>query len=115
MDKSHEITVKMLGQFGYIQSMIGLSYNKDQSPDHMRKVALNLCTKDGGHNKFLEHIYIWIEVRAPRYWWQEADTFRLSSKNSQSTMHTILKNVLSVDNFECSDIMPYYWSIVINF
>ncbi len=104
MDKSHELTVKILGQFGYEQAMIGLSYNKDQTPERMQSVAVSLSTKDGGHNKFLEHIFVWIEVRAPRYWWQEADTFRLSSKNSQSTMHTILKNELVPGNFECQDI-----------
>lgn len=58
-----------------------------------------------GHNKFLEHIIIWLEVNAPRYWWQEADTFRLSSKSSQSTMHTILNNELTSNNFECADII----------
>lgn len=104
MNKSHELTVKVIGQYGYLQSMIGLSYNKDQDPIHMQDVALKLCGMDGGHNKFLEHIFVWLEVRAPRYWWQEADTFRLSSKNSQSTMHTILKNVLTKENFECGDI-----------
>lgn len=104
MNKSHELSVEVIGEYGYHQSMVGLSYNKDQTPDHMMDVSKKLCAMDHGHNKFLEHIFVWLEVRAPRYWWQEADTFRLSSKNSQSTMHTILRNELTPDNFECGDL-----------
>ena len=40
---------------------------------------------------------LWLDVRAPRYWWQEADTFRLSSKQSESTMHTLTEELLAVD------------------
>lgn len=104
MKETHEISVKILEEAGYESAMIGLSYNKNQSVAHMPEVAEKLCTKDGGHNKFLEQIIIWLEVRAPRYWWQEADTYRLSSKSSQSTMHTILKDILVPENFECDDV-----------
>ena len=99
-----EITANIIEEAGYRSAMIGLSFNKDQDINNMPKVALGLSTHDGGHNKFLEQIIIWMVVRAPRYWWQEADTYRLSSKSSQSTMHTILKNTLSPSNFECNDV-----------
>jgi len=104
MEKRHEFTVNLLEEAGYKSAMIGLSYNKNQEPEDMPGVGLGLSTHDGGHNKFLEHIIVWMEVRAPRYWWQEADTFRLSSKNSQSTMHTILKGYLAPGDFELSDV-----------
>lgn len=104
MNKEHQLSVNLLGEFGFEQAMVGLSYNKNQPIEKMSEVALKLSTKDGGHNKFLEHIFVWLEVIAPRYWWQEADTFRLSSKNSQSTMHTILKGYLAPSDFENEDI-----------
>lgn len=99
-----EIDTNILREAGYEEAMYGLSLNKNQHPDNMHNVALKLCDLDGGHNKFLEHIYIWLDVRAPRGWWQEADTYRLSSKNSESTMYNTNKKektFLTPDNFEC--------------
>jgi hypothetical protein len=104
MNNEHEITVKLLEEAGYHAAMYGISLNKDQPLRNMPKVSEKLAFADFGHNKFLEQIMIWMSVRAPRYWWQEADTFRLSSKSSQSTMHTILENTLTKGNFECQDI-----------
>ncbi len=101
-----EISVKVNEEGGYKSAMLGLSLNKDKKPEDMSGVAKKLAGHDGGHNKFLEHIELWLIVRAPRYWWQEADTYRLSSKQSQSTMHTILDNKLENNNFENGDIFP---------
>lgn len=99
-----ELHALVLEEAGYNSAMLGLSFNKDQNPNNMPNVALRLADKDFGHNKFLEQIMLWMTVTAPRYVWQEMDTFRLSSKSSQSTMHTILKNELTKENFECMDI-----------
>ncbi|MCK5450227.1 MAG: hypothetical protein KAI70_00525 [Candidatus Omnitrophica bacterium] len=99
-----EISVEVLSENGYHQAMLGLSLNKDQPVEKMGDVANKLCDKDGGHNKFMEQIIVWLMVRAPRYWWQEADTYRMSSKSSQSTMHTILSNRLAPQNFELDSV-----------
>lgn len=55
--------------------------------------AGRLFEKDGGHNKFLESVILWLDVNAPLYWWTEADTYRLSTKQSESTMHTLEKDI----------------------
>ena len=95
--------VKLLEEAGYQAALDGLALNKKQTKD-MSTVAEKLAFHDGGHNKFLEHIEIWLMVKAPRYWWQEADTFRLSSKSSESTMHTLMKEIengsFGVNSFE---------------
>jgi hypothetical protein len=72
-----------------------------------------------GENKFLESIYIWLDVDAPRFWWQEFDTYRIGiSKQSASTMHTICKKELMQDSFEDPifdeslyqlNLAIYYW------
>ena len=85
------IIVNKLEEAGYQSALFGLSLNKNQPLENMPDVAKKLCNKSGGHNKFLESIIIWLDVTAPRYWWQDADTYRLSTKQSQSTNHTILK------------------------
>ena len=84
------IKVVKKNESGYYEALIGIGLNKKQGKD-MRGVAEKLAPMDGGHNKFLESIQVWLEVTAPRFWWQEADTYRLSTKQSESTMHTLLK------------------------
>ncbi len=65
----------------------------DEQQDKAAKRAKKLAHMDGGHNKFLEHIEVWMEVRAPLSWWKHADTYRTSSKQSESTMHTLKKRL----------------------
>ena len=81
---------------------LGLSYGKInhiEVADQMIPVARKLAGKNYGHDKFLESIMLWLDVRAPRYWWSQADTYRLSTKQSESTMHTLKKGV-SPEDFE---------------
>lgn len=62
--------------------------------------ALKLAPKDLGHNKFLEHIQTWWDIRLTRYMWSEFDTYRVGvSKQSESTMHTIKKRPLTPKDF----------------
>lgn len=52
------------------------------------------------HNKFLRQIVCWVDITAPRFWWQEADTYRLGvEKNSESTMHSIMKRPFMPEDF----------------
>lgn len=69
--------------------------------DKMLSVCSKLANKDGGHNKFLEMMVVWMDIDAPRYWWSEFDTYRVgTSKLSESTMHTITKRHLSKADFQ---------------
>jgi hypothetical protein len=92
--------IKLLKKAGYKEAMLGLSLSFGTTIEKAEDVAETLKYKDGGHNKFLESIYIWLDITAPRYWWQEADTYRISTKQSESTMHTLHKRLLSQDDFE---------------
>ena len=73
----------------------------------MPVVAEKLAGLDGGHNKFLESMVVWLDVTAPRYWWQEADTFRLSTKQSESTMHTLTQELLAVDMNDAASVEAF--------
>lgn len=42
------------------------------------------------HSKFLRQIQVWLNITMPRYWWVEFDTYKFNTKNSTSTMHTLL-------------------------
>jgi hypothetical protein len=92
--------VAILEEAGYDQAILGISLSHGSTIERAKEVALKLAFQDGGHNKFLESIFVWLDVTAPRYWWQEADTYRLSTKQSESTMHTIHKRRLTQEDFE---------------
>lgn len=98
--------ITVLHEAGYDQAMLGLSFNKKQPVENMPQVADKLAHREGGHNKFLEHIMVWLEITQPRYWWQEFDTYRVGiSKQSESTMHTIVSDGhLRAEHFEGRDI-----------
>ena len=65
-----------------------------------------LCKKliKGGseHRKPLRSIHVQADVKAPRYWWAEADKYKLLETNSSSTMHLITKRELTLDDFSIS-------------
>ena len=89
----------ILSEHGYEEAMLGLSLSYNTSVERAREVALKLAHKQGGHNKFLESIYVWMDMTFPRKFWQQFDTYRIATKQSESTMHTILKNNLQQKNF----------------
>jgi hypothetical protein len=102
------MTVKVLQEAGYEMALLGLSFNKKQPLDRMPKVAEKLAPMNGGHSKFLESIYLWIDIKAPRDFWQEADTYRVgSSKQSESTMYNLMKADLTQADFSI-DIPEFY-------
>ncbi len=105
--ESFYINVEKVNEAGYEAALQGLAHNKKQETEKMAVVAEKLATLDGGHNKFLESMVLWLDVRAPRYWWQEADTFRLSTKQSESTMHTLTEELLAIDINDVSSIAVF--------
>jgi hypothetical protein len=65
------------------------------------QVAKRLAPMGRGHNKFLESIQVWLEIQAPRYVWQDLDTYRVGvTKQSEATNHTIMKRELRQSDFE---------------
>lgn len=95
---------------GYEQALegISLSYKLDYDKDELHAVALKLCNKDGGHNKFLESMQVWVRICAPLYWWKQFDTYRIGiTKQSESTMHTIMRRHLVQHDFEAPIFEPH--------
>ena len=103
------MNVQVLKEAGFQQAFTGVSLSYGTTYARAKNVAIKrLYAKDGGHNKFLESIVVWLDITAPRYWWQQFDTYRIGmTKQSESTMHTLLKHPLTQENF--SDIIPDTW------
>jgi len=93
--------VRIIKEHGYSSALLGLSLSYDQDPARMSSVAEKLRFKGDGHNKFLEMIVVWMDIDAPRYFWQQFDTYRIGvTKQSESTMHTMTARPLQQDDFE---------------
>jgi len=92
--------VHVLEEHGHDVALLGLSLSYRQDPDRMPQVARRLYSRGDGHNKFLESIVVWLDVTAPRYFWQQFDTYRVGiSKQSESTMHTMTARPLRQSDF----------------
>lgn len=93
--------VKILYEAGFPYAMRGLARSYNQNSTSMPEVAMKLSNKDKGHNKYLEFMKVWVDIEAPRFWWSEFDTYRVSvSKQSDSTVHTLMRQPLTQENFE---------------
>lgn len=108
--------VRVLNESGWYESLYGLSLSfdiadirciigdipllKQQKFFKMQKVAETLAFKQGGHNKFLESIQVWLLIRGSISFWKQFDTYRAGiTKQSESTMHTLKKRALNENDF----------------
>ena len=67
-----------------------------------------LAKAGSDHRKFMRMIVVYVDVTAPLYWWKEACTYRIGTvMNSCSTMHTIHKKELTLDDFSHEHLTPF--------
>lgn len=90
--------VKVLREAGYEEAMLGLSLSHHQPIGKMPRVAEKIKDIDI-ENKFLEFIDVWVDVTAPFSWWKQADTYRMTVKQSDSMMHNIHKAPITQSDF----------------
>lgn len=109
--------VRVLCEAGYKEALFGLSLSyraltpseingtENFIDDDLRflkycKIAETLAFKGGGHNKFLESIQVWMLIRGSLSFWKQFDTYRVgTTKQSESTMHTLKKRQLTKQDF----------------
>lgn len=73
---------------------------------------MDLCKrliKSGSeHRKFLRQIMVSVDITAPLFWWKEFDTYKIGTvANSTSTMHTLEKSSITLENFEIDDLKDF--------
>lgn len=74
--------------------------------DNDADLSRRLQTAGEEHAKHLRMIIVWADIVAPRYWWNEFDTYRAGvEKISCSTMHKLMARHLEESDFEsdCAD------------
>jgi hypothetical protein len=95
--------IVLLRECGYEEAVLGFSLSYNSTIERTQQILPKYAFGIPGESKFLESIQVWLDVTAPRYWWQEADTYRVgTSKQSESTMHTLIRKELTQDQFEDS-------------
>ena len=66
-----------------------------------KNLSVRLQQAGPEHCKHLRMIFVWADITAPRYWWNEFDTYRAGvEKVSCSTMHKLTARPLTRDDFE---------------
>lgn len=57
--------------------------------EHDKELLSKLVKAGDEHAKVLRGVNVWLSINAPRYWWQEMDTYRIGTERlaSESTMH----------------------------
>ena len=109
--------VRVLCEAGFKEALFGLSlsyrtltpleingtkryFDDDQHFLKLCKIAETLAFKGGGHNKFLESMQVWLLIRGSLSFWKQFDTYRVgTTKQSESTMHTLKKRELTENDF----------------
>lgn len=67
-------------------------------------LAKRLISAGPEHRKFLRQIMVSVDITGPLFWFKEFDTYKIgTTANSSSTMHTIMRNPITIDNFEMDD------------
>jgi hypothetical protein len=95
------LEVIKLNECGYEESAFGFSLSYNTSVERSKEILSKYAFGKPGENKFLRSIHTWWDIKAPRGWLTEMDTYKISTvRLSESTMHTIMKKELSNENFE---------------
>lgn len=69
------------------------------------KLMMSLSLAGDDHGKFMRMIPVICDITAPLYWWKEMDQYKVGTvTDSCSTMHTITKREITIDNFACEHL-----------
>ena len=70
------------------------------------KLARKLALAGTDHAKYRRMIVVWANIKAPLYWWKEADTYKVGTvANSCSTMHKIADKKFTLEDFSCEKLI----------
>ena len=87
---------------GYMvdEKLDGVQFSYFKIGEKDMKLCKNLIKAGSSDRKFLRMIHVQADVTAPLYMWKQIDQYRIGvTTNSTSTMHTIHKRELTIDDF----------------
>ena len=97
-------------------SYIDERYNTVHIGENDKSLMQRLFNAGTDHRKYLRMITVYADITAPLYWWKEYDTYKVGTvANSCSTMHTIHKRDLTMDDFSIDEnATEYYIGVTID-
>lgn len=97
-------------------SYIDERYNTVHIGENDKSLMQRLFNAGTDHRKYLRMITVYADITAPLYWWKEFDTYKVGTvANSCSTMHTIHKRDLTIDDFSIDEnATEYYIGVTID-
>ena len=72
--------------------------------DADKKLSQKLTKAGAEHAKHLRLIKVWFDITAPRFWYQEFDTYKFKENVSCSTIHTLMKKSIDETYFEQDNV-----------
>ncbi len=70
------------------------------------KLAQRLIKAGPEHRKFLRQIFVSVDITGALFWWKEYDTYKIgTTANSTSTMHKLATTPITMECFECDDLV----------
>lgn len=99
-DKWIDGTTTDKGSFGYVTHII--------PADKDFELISTLVKRGDEHAKVLRGVVVWVEINAPRYWWQECDRYSVGAVclSSNSTMHQQGKGLSEDELVEMKEALP---------
>lgn len=81
-----------------------------------KKLLLNLCKAGSSHRKVLRSVHVYSTFTLPLYVWVELDTYKVgTNRHSCSTMHTLGKRKLTVEDFQDEAVLPEVLNVLNGF
>lgn len=73
-----------------------------------KQLLQTLIKRGDEHAKVLRGVMVWCEINAPRYWWQEMDTYKVGAErlSSESTMHIEGKGMPEEELIKMKESLP---------
>lgn len=95
-------------------SYIDERYNTVHIGENDKSLMQRLFNAGTDHRKYLRMITVYADITAPLYWWKEYDTYKVGTvANSCSTMHTIHKRDLTINDFSIDEnAIGYYVNLI---
>ena len=93
---------------GYMvdEKLDGVQFSYFKIGEKDMKLCKNLIKAGSPDRKFMRMIHVQADVTAPLYWWKEFDTYKIGTvANSCSTMHTLHKRDLTLDDFSHENLI----------
>ncbi len=87
------------------EPMKGRDNSKTYTREQDLELSKRLIAKGDDHAKHMRLCFVWLSMRAPRYFWSEFDTYRIGvEKESGSTIHRLMQ-----DGLDCHrDCVPCF-------